>query len=977
MRNNATTMRMEPPDSSSNTSKHSFKKILTDMVQEDLSPLTANCLENTELTEMAVSESPIQSSLSRISASSTKISCRTFAANTNKVVIKQNLPNVPRMKLVSKIFVKISRLGFMRTQKGLIFSCMTNCKFKCKNTTDFVEHLLRHHDGMTSFSEEACCSCNYTPGSWNYIEEADHLIKVHLRGHKGIPIEVILYSSITLIKTFSKNFLCPDDQCSQEISDKTTSFTDSGTNLVNNACPATKTLNSQENTQKKPDVTSQHVSPTESCSMPVISHSPPSIDQTPLSTDEILTAGQNEPAFAPALEKSTKKDTKREVVQEVHIQDIKKEEEDEEEIISDAETEILSDSPAIDSDFERSGAGRKAENEKDLRSNPKSQWSLTSKQRKVIRKKKSTELQNLFSNFNSKNLRLRNPKSLRIFAKKKSEILKQSINLTPLSPKTKTLGNKDDDSVNTKRSKSKEVPLLPSSSSPNKKSRRTRNKSKKNLSLTSVEKNPTLKEPSKTKLPEVIRNGARFFSKSDLSVQEQSLIKDVDEKSNSRKIIEDKETEENNEEIKIPLSGKRPRRLLDDTDSEDEPLKPAKKKSQQDEMIEIDPINLEDSVNCLQQMPLWMLEKIQKKNQTRDFSVDSPAKREATRLFNEEENKTYQETLRPPVRKTYRSAKKSTDNVTFSNSHVDNMLTSDVIQKYKLKKCKIIFKKCEELKTASSENKELINEEASLPMQLEVVNMSSVDPIMSLLQDNLKSHVDTSGMLESPCEPNIDPITPRTSSSENPIKESEETKVSSKPLSTLLLASAEQESTPKKMKRSSKSDCETKIPILLYPWIDDEWVKKWRKTPASVKVLMKEQVLYSTYKCMSIECQFYSTDLQAFASHLEEHSVVDNHFLCSYCLAGFGSPENLIEHLESHKFDRFQCDKCMYRACEKFYVHLHRQKYHDTNASILKSPTQILRKADRGHQKRQLKNMFDEIFRYSECRRKFKKLNIV
>lgn len=142
----------------------------------------------------------------------------------------------------------------------------------------------------------------------------------------------------------------------------------------------------------------------------------------------------------------------------------------------------------------------------------------------------------------------------------------------------------------------------------------------------------------------------------------------------------------------------------------------------------------------------------------------------------------------------------------------------------------------------------------------------------------------------------------------------------------------------------------------LYPWIADDIVGKYQKSVGSAKVLLEDKCLFSTYKCMSIECSFFTTDIAKFKTHVNKHIEVDVNFLCSYCLVDEKTPEDLIIHLgETHKFDRYQCSKCMYRACEKFYVNDHlTQEHKDEKASILKSPMQMLTNGQRKQAKAKL-----------------------
>jgi hypothetical protein len=126
----------------------------------------------------------------------------------------------------------------------------------------------------------------------------------------------------------------------------------------------------------------------------------------------------------------------------------------------------------------------------------------------------------------------------------------------------------------------------------------------------------------------------------------------------------------------------------------------------------------------------------------------------------------------------------------------------------------------------------------------------------------------------------------------------------------------------------------------LYPWIDDDITEKVLKAKYFDKALLDENCLFSTYKCMSIDCSYHSIDKKEFKEHLKEKHENDATFVCSFCLCEETDPGDLITHIkEFHSRDRYQCSLCMYRSCEKFYCDIHQKKFHpNVQASILKSP---------------------------------------
>ncbi|KAG5683364.1 hypothetical protein PVAND_012649 [Polypedilum vanderplanki] len=109
---------------------------------------------------------------------------------------------------------------------------------------------------------------------------------------------------------------------------------------------------------------------------------------------------------------------------------------------------------------------------------------------------------------------------------------------------------------------------------------------------------------------------------------------------------------------------------------------------------------------------------------------------------------------------------------------------------------------------------------------------------------------------------------------------------------------------------------------------------------------MSEFCLFSTYKCMNEVCEFFTTDFDEFKKHMIEHSDSNCHY-CSFCLKGFEKPSELGTHIDlNHRYDRFQCNYCMYRSCQKGYVAIHQNKFHPkAPCMIFKSPVQKLLKS--------------------------------
>lgn len=163
----------------------------------------------------------------------------------------------------------------------------------------------------------------------------------------------------------------------------------------------------------------------------------------------------------------------------------------------------------------------------------------------------------------------------------------------------------------------------------------------------------------------------------------------------------------------------------------------------------------------------------------------------------------------------------------------------------------------------------------------------------------------------------------------------------------------------------------------LYPWLMPEISEKWNKSSTARKAMMQENCLFSTFKCMSVYCSFFTTDQDDFKKHLEQHRGVDKFFLCSFCLSDEESPEELIDHYElRHTKDRYQCNCCMYRSAEKFYCQDHQKVHHEKKPkSILKSPMITLLKSERSKAikklERKLRDDPDSVAKAITCKCKF------
>jgi hypothetical protein len=176
---------------------------------------------------------------------------------------------------------------------------------------------------------------------------------------------------------------------------------------------------------------------------------------------------------------------------------------------------------------------------------------------------------------------------------------------------------------------------------------------------------------------------------------------------------------------------------------------------------------------------------------------------------------------------------------------------------------------------------------------------------------------------------------------------------------------------------SSQEEIETSSNLQsLYPWIDGQVSSSILKTKKCADILLSEDCLFSTYKCMQKTCSFFTTSFKAFKNHAEKHD--GNHHFCSFCLYDGVSGKDLSAHLQSHDLDRYQCNICMYRASEKMFVEWHRKKFHlKKNVKIYKSPIQKLGVIRRTKMKAEIEQVnWEKFVKPYECKSEFFKNNL-
>lgn len=112
------------------------------------------------------------------------------------------------------------------------------------------------------------------------------------------------------------------------------------------------------------------------------------------------------------------------------------------------------------------------------------------------------------------------------------------------------------------------------------------------------------------------------------------------------------------------------------------------------------------------------------------------------------------------------------------------------------------------------------------------------------------------------------------------------------------------------------------------------WSNSTLKTRENCRKMLHKMCLYAMYKCMAVNCSFFTSSTDEMLAHLRHHersSDSDSRWLeCSYCNLTSDSCSSLIEHIASeHRSSLYQCSACFYRSCSAHNVLLHSSKFHE------------------------------------------------
>jgi hypothetical protein len=117
----------------------------------------------------------------------------------------------------------------------------------------------------------------------------------------------------------------------------------------------------------------------------------------------------------------------------------------------------------------------------------------------------------------------------------------------------------------------------------------------------------------------------------------------------------------------------------------------------------------------------------------------------------------------------------------------------------------------------------------------------------------------------------------------------------------------------------------------LRPWLSMEFNRKHQSVAKAS--IASGSCLSALFKCMSVDCEFFTSDEHIFRKHLSLHQyfqVTDrkNFSCCAYCEFSHERINGLIEHIKDvHGADCYQCSLCFYRSYDMQVV-THMKLFH-------------------------------------------------
>lgn len=121
--------------------------------------------------------------------------------------------------------------------------------------------------------------------------------------------------------------------------------------------------------------------------------------------------------------------------------------------------------------------------------------------------------------------------------------------------------------------------------------------------------------------------------------------------------------------------------------------------------------------------------------------------------------------------------------------------------------------------------------------------------------------------------------------------------------------------------------------ISIRPWLLENQNVKLQ---APSVMMINENALAATFKCMDKFCAFFTSDAEIFRAHFEFHEKdyqertrEQTSKACCYCFFKANDINELIDHVQSiHKYDIYQCMYCFYRSVSFGNVQNHIEVFH-------------------------------------------------
>lgn len=123
--------------------------------------------------------------------------------------------------------------------------------------------------------------------------------------------------------------------------------------------------------------------------------------------------------------------------------------------------------------------------------------------------------------------------------------------------------------------------------------------------------------------------------------------------------------------------------------------------------------------------------------------------------------------------------------------------------------------------------------------------------------------------------------------------------------------------------------------LKLRPWIK----RPQKKVDDCAAQMLQKKCLVAVFKCMEVNCKFFTSLVEKFAEHLKSHKQVEGcreQDCCAYCPFKGKDDTSLISHYESaHQHDSFQCSLCFYRCASASGVQKHGEIYHPKQSQVV------------------------------------------